>query len=340
MERRVTFFNKGNTPIYLEYELPMIEQPFVEKYRPRHLDDVVGQTKIVGRLKKFVEDATMPHLIFAGPAGTGKTTSALALVRDIQKTNMKHHQTYLELNASDARGIDVIRTVVKEFAKGIVKVDIPFKIIILDEADHMTSAAQQALRRTMENYTHICRMILICNYSNQIILPIQSRCVVFRFSKLEEEDIKKRIKYIAQKENIKLTPNGLEALYSVANGDLRRAVNYLQASSSINNEIQEEIVYKIAGRISPEEIRKMIQTSLDGQLMEAKRILDVLTLEYGLSARNLLSQIHSEVYSMSIEELTKMRIIRILAQIEYRLSRGATEKVQLSALLAKLSLLK
>ena len=132
----------------------------------------------------------------------------------------------------------------------------------------------------------------------------------------------------------------MEALYYVANGDLRRAVNYLQASSSINNEIQEEIVYKIAGRISPEEIRKMIKTALDGKLMEAKRILDVLTLEYGLSARNLLSQMHSEIYDMDIEELTKMRIIRILAQIEYRLSRGATEKVQLSAILAKLSLLK
>ena len=318
----------------------MIEQPFVEKYRPRHLDDVVGQEKIVGRLKKFVEDATMPHLIFAGPAGTGKTTSALALVRDIQKTHMKHHQTYLELNASDARGIDVIRTLVKEFAKSIVTVDIPFKVIILDEADHMTSAAQQALRRTMENYTHICRMILICNYSNQIILPIQSRCVVFRFSKLEEADIKKRITYIAKKEDIKLTPKGLESLYYVANGDLRRAVNYLQASSSIDNEIKEDIVYKIAGRISPEEIRKMITTALEGKLMESKRILDVLTLEYGLSARNLLSQMHSEIYDMDIEELIKMRIIRILAQIEYRLSRGATEKVQLNAILAKISLLK
>jgi replication factor C small subunit len=318
----------------------MIEQPFVEKYRPKHLIDVVGQTKIVGRLQKFVEDATMPHLIFAGPAGTGKTTSALALVRDIQKSKMKHHQTYLELNASDARGIDVIRTTVKEFAKSIVIEDIPFKVIILDEADHMTSAAQQALRRTMENYTHICRMILICNYSNQIILPIQSRCVVFRFGKLGEDDIKKRIEYIANTEKIKLTPSGLEALYYVSNGDLRRAVNYLQASSSINNIIEEEIVYKIAGRISPEDIRKMITIAIEGKLMEAKAILDTLTLEYGLSARNLLSQMHSEIYDMNLEEITKMRIIRIMAQIEYRLSRGATEKVQLNGLLAKISLLK
>ncbi|MBN2156598.1 MAG: replication factor C small subunit [Candidatus Lokiarchaeota archaeon] len=317
----------------------MIEQPFVEKYRPRHLQDVVGQEKIVGRLKKFVADSTMPHLIFAGPAGTGKTTSALALVRDIQRGKMKHHQTYLELNASDARGIDVIRTLVKEFAKTIVIEEIPFKVIILDEADHMTGAAQQALRRTMENYTHICRMILICNYSNQIILPIQSRCVVFRFSKLTEEDIRKRIEYVAEQEKITLTPSGLQALIYVANGDLRRAVNYLQASSSIDNTIQEEIVFKIAGRISPEDIRRMIHTALKGKLMEAKSILDTLTLEHGLSARNLLSQMHTEVYDMELEELIKMRIIRILSQIEYRLSRGATEKVQLNALLAKLCLL-
>ncbi len=317
----------------------MIEQPFVEKYRPRHLEDVVGQAKIVERLKKFVADSTMPHLIFAGPAGTGKTTSALALVRDIQRGKMKHHQTYLELNASDARGIDVIRTLVKEFAKTIVVEDIPFKVIILDEADHMTGAAQQALRRTMENYTHICRMILICNYSNQIILPIQSRCVVFRFSKLTRDDITKRIQYIAKKENIKLTPSGLEALIYVANGDLRRAVNYLQASSSINNTIEEDVVYKIAGRISPEDIRKMIYAALKGKFMESKAILDTLTLEYGLSARNLLSQMHSEIYDMKLDELKKMRIIRILSQIEYRLSQGATEKVQLHALLAKLCLL-
>ncbi|MCP4760135.1 MAG: AAA family ATPase, partial [archaeon] len=142
-----------------------IEQPWVEKYRPRHLNEVVGQEKIITRLKRFVEDKSMPHLILAGPAGTGKTTSALALVRDVFKGKMKHNQTYLELNASDARGIDVVRTMVKDFAKSMISDSIPFKILILDEADNMTSAAQQALRRTMENYTHTCRMILICNYS-------------------------------------------------------------------------------------------------------------------------------------------------------------------------------
>jgi len=150
-------------------------RPWVEKYRPRKLDDIVNQKAIIKRLKQFVIDESMPHLIFAGPAGTGKTTSALAMVRDLYGRKMSINDTHLELNASDARGINVIRTYIKDFAKAKPPFDIPFKILILDEADNMTAPAQQALRRTMEKYTRNCRMILICNYSNKIITPIQSR---------------------------------------------------------------------------------------------------------------------------------------------------------------------
>ncbi|MHA1339123.1 MAG: replication factor C small subunit [Promethearchaeota archaeon] len=318
-----------------------IEQPWVEKYRPRHLDEVVGQTQIVRRLKNFVKDNSMPHLIFAGPAGTGKTTSALALTRDLLKGKMKSNQTYLELNASDARGIDVIRTMVKDFAKGVVPEGIPFKILILDEADNMTSAAQQALRRTMENYTKTCRMILICNYSNKIILPIQSRCAVFRFTPISNEEIKNRILFIAKQEGIKIEDNGLNALIYVSNGDLRRAVNYLQASSTVSTSINEEIVYKITGKINPEEIKKLINTALKGELMKSKEMLDEFMVKHGISARNLISQIHSILYSMdNLDEIMKIKIIRILSQIDFRLSQGATEQIQLNALLSKLYLLK
>jgi replication factor C small subunit len=317
-----------------------IEQPWVEKYRPKHLDQVVGQKKIVERLKKFIEDNSMPHLIFTGPAGTGKTTCALALVRDILKDNMHHNQTYLELNASDARGIDVIRTMVKDFAKGMVPDNVAFKILILDEADNMTAAAQQALRRTMENYTHTCRMILICNYSNKIILPIQSRCAFFRFSTITDDEIKERIQFIAKNENVKLKEDGLKALVYVSTGDLRRAVNYLQACSTITGDITAELVFRITGKIHPSEIQRMVNEAIQGNLMKAKEMLDAFIMDYGLSARNLVSQIHTELYRMeSVDELTKIKIVRILSQIDYRLSQGATEQIQLNALLAKLTLL-
>ncbi|TFG17571.1 MAG: AAA family ATPase, partial [Promethearchaeota archaeon] len=171
-------------------------RPWVEKYRPRVLDQIVNQEGIINRLKQFVKDKSMPHLIFAGPAGTGKTTSALAMVREIYGTKRTRNRTHLELNASDARGINVVRSFIKDFAKSKPPMEIPFKILILDEADNMTSQAQQALRRTMEKYTSNCRMILICNYSNKIIPPIQSRCVIFRFSSLNDDDIKKRVKLV------------------------------------------------------------------------------------------------------------------------------------------------
>jgi replication factor C small subunit len=229
---------------------------------------------------------------------------------------------------------------VKDFAKGMVPDNVPFKILILDEADNMTAPAQQALRRTMENYTHTCRMILICNYSNKIILPIQSRCAFFRFSSITDEEISERIQYIAKNENIKLKEDGLKALIYVSTGDLRRAVNYLQACSTITGDINAELVFKITGKIHPSEIQKMVNEAIQGNLTKAKEMLDAFIMDYGLSARNLVSQIHSELYKMdNIDEITKIKIVRILSQIDFRLSQGATEQIQLNALLAKLTLL-
>ncbi|MFW9936318.1 MAG: replication factor C small subunit [Candidatus Thorarchaeota archaeon] len=311
-------------------------RPWVEKYRPRILDDIVNQKAIIQRLKQFIKDKSMPHLIFAGPAGTGKTTSALAMVRELYGKKMAPNSTYLELNASDARGIDVIRTFIKDFAKAKPPTDIPFKILILDEADNMTAPAQQALRRTMEKYTKNCRMILICNYSNKIIPPIQSRCVVFRFSPLSNDDIKQRIKYVAKEENISIKPDGLNGLVNVSRGDCRRAINYLQSCGTISSNIDQDLVFRVAGEVPSEKIKEILQTALEGKLKFSIKLLNDVNNEFGLSGINIIKNLHREIYSLNISEDLKIDLSKLLAEFEYRLSQGGTEEIQLQALLANI----
>jgi len=314
-------------------------RPWVEKYRPRLLGDVVNQKGIIKRLQQFIKDKSMPHLIFAGPAGTGKTTSALAMVRGLYGRKMAINTTFLELNASDARGINVIRTYIKDFAKAKPPSDIPFKTLILDEADNMTAPAQQALRRTMEKYTKNCRMVLICNYSNKIIPPIQSRCVVFRFSSLNKEDIKERVKFVANQEQISLTPDGLIALVDVSKGDCRRAINYLQSCGTISKKIDQDIVFRVAGEVPSDKIREILKTAIEGQLQFSLKLLNDIIREYGLSGINIIKNIHREIYDLQISEDLKIELSKLLAESEYRLSQGGTEEIQLQALLANIVML-
>ena len=307
---------------------------WAEKYRPKTLDGMVDQKEIVERLRSFVKSRNVPHCIFAGPPGTGKTTAALCLARDLYGDAYRGH--IMELNASDERGINVVRETVKTFARVRSIGEIPFKIMVLDESDNMTSDAQQALRRTMERYTETCRFILIANYSGKIIEPIQSRCAPFRFTYLPRKDHDQHLRLIAEKENLNLLDDGLDAIFEVCSGDLRRAINTLQATASLNRPIDAKVIYSIAGRAHPADVRKMIETAMGGNFLEARKQLRDMIQKYGVAGSDIIRQIHTEIFRSTVPEPWKLKLADIAGEIDYRLVEGADEEVQLSALLARL----
>ncbi len=311
---------------------------WAEKYRPKSLKEIVNQEEVVRRLMKFVEEKNMPHLLFAGPPGTGKTTAALALAHDLYGEDWRRY--VLELNASDERGIDVIRTKVKEFARSRVPGHVPFKIVLLDEADNMTADAQQALRRLMEMYVETTRFILIANYPSKIIEPIQSRCAVFRFTPLRKEDVIARLKWIADCEKVNYDEEAFDVIYELSEGDMRKAINILQAAAALGK-VTVSTVYKVVGLAHPKEIREMIQLALNGKFLEARDKLRKLMIEYGLSGIDVIKQIHREVFSpeLKLPEDLRVLIADYAGEIQFRLVEGADDEIQLNAFLARLALL-
>lgn len=306
---------------------------WIEKHRPEKVSDVAGQTETVKMLEGFIRTGEMPHLIFAGPPGVGKTTMALCLAHEMLGENWKTH--LLELNASNDRGIDIIKNDVKEFARNGSITEGKFKIIFFDEADQLTPEAQAALRRTMEIYYRNVRFIFSCNYSSGIIAPIQSRCVVTRFRRLTKDEMIKALQKIASKENMEVERKVLEAVYENAEGDMRKATNILQSLSFIKNPAEKD-VYDIAGTVEDKVVVPLLSNIRHGNFDEASRISTELLVDSGFSAIDIIKALHKTIGREQISPIIRRESFIVLADAEYRMSQGGSDNIQLDYLVARL----
>lgn len=312
---------------------------WTEKYRPQNLGEIIGQENVIKRLKQFVNNQNVPHLLFAGPAGVGKTTCALAIAKEMYGEGWSSN--FFELNASDERGINVIRGKIKDFARTMPLGEAPFKLIMLDESDALTKEAQQALRRLMEKYTRTCRFVLSCNYSSKIIDPIQSRCAVFRFKPVGKDNVIKYLERIADKEGLKTTPKALEAVYEASEGDMRRATNLLQSCAAAGQEeIGEKLVYEVASYAEPAEVKEVVEHALKGDLIKARNLLFDTMLRYGLSGLDTIKQLQKTILQLEIPVEERAAAVRQVAECEFRIVEGSDPYIQLEALLAGLMLKK
>lgn len=307
---------------------------WIEKYRPRNLSEVAGQEDVVERLQSYAATKSLPHLLFTGTAGVGKTTCAVALAREMFGDTWS--MNFRELNASDERGIDVVRNQIKQFARTSPLGDATFKILFLDEADALTQDAQAALRRTMENYAETCRFILSCNYSSKIIDPIQSRCAIYRFKPLSDAAIRTEMQRIAQAEGITIDDAAYSAISYVALGDMRKAINALQGAAIVSEVVTAENIFAITSNAKPEEISSLLSLSLDGDFETAERMLHGLMYDKGIAPNELLNQLFREISgSTTLDRRLKADLIDAVGETDFRLSEGADADIQMDALIAK-----
>ncbi|MEK6925846.1 MAG: replication factor C small subunit [Nanoarchaeota archaeon] len=310
----------------------MTSEIWTEKYRPAKFLDIVGQSDIVKRVESLTNSLNIPHLLFAGPAGTGKSTMALIVVKTLFKENW--HENYLELNASDERGINVVREKVKNFARTKSIGNVSFKVIFLDEADALTPEAQQALRRTMENYSGTCRFILSCNYSSKIIDPIQSRCAIFRFKLIEQKEIGKYLARISEGEKLTITPEAMELMYEGSEGDCRKATNILQSTAAISPMINHELVSTILSNAKPKDIKIVLDYALSGDFQKSReKLLDVM-LKESISGQDVIKAVQKEIWNLPVEPDLKVRLTEKTGEIEFRIVEGSDPFIQLQSLLA------
>lgn len=314
-----------------------INEIWTEKYRPRNISEIVGQEHIKPKLAAFLRTKSLPHCLFAGSHGVGKTTAAIAIARELYGNQW--HGNFLELNASDERGIDVIRIKVKDFAR-TVPFGVPFKIIYLDEADALTTDAQHALRRTMEKYSSTVRFIFSCNYSSKIIPPIQSRTAVFRFSGLKNEEILQSLKHICSCENIKVDDEAYDSIIYASEGDMRKAVNILQTCAVSEKEITKKSVFSATNMADPESVKKLLELSLAGNFLAAKTQLEDLLFMNGLSGEDIMKELHSQLFRLDIPDRKKITIVERMGEYEFRMTEGSNPRIQLLAFIANIALLR
>lgn len=316
-----------------------LSQLWTEKYRPHTLAEMAGQGYIVQRLEAFVKAGSIPHLLFAGPAGTGKTTASICIARELFGENWR--SDFMETNASDERGIDIIRTKIKDFAR-TKPLSGKFKIIFLDECDALTRDAQQALRRTMESYTEVCRFVLSCNYSSKIIEPIQSRCTVFRFAPLPPETVEKVVKRIIEAEGLQIEDKAATAVVELAEGDLRKSTNLLQSAAAIAGDgkrVTSDMLYNVASQAKPEDMKHVLETALKGDYLRAREQMLSLMVDKGLSGEDVVKAFHSLIPGLGIDDKMKAFLLDKVGEYEFRIVEGANDHIQVSALLAQLSYL-
>ena len=304
--------------------------PWVEKYRPQRLEDLVAHEDIIGIITNLIDNDNLPHLLLYGPPGTGKTSTIVAAAKRMY--GKSYSSMTLELNASDARGIDVVRNEIKEFAGTKQLFNKGIKLIILDEADAMTSDAQFALRRVIEKYTKNARFCLICNYVSKIIPALQSRCTRFRFAPLSQGQIQSRLEEVARSENVSLTPDGLQAVLRLSGGDMRRVLNLLQSTAMSHTEVNETNVYSTSGAPLPEDVNKILQWLLNETMGNAFTNISQMCAEKGYALTDILQELAAKLTTMKLDAAPLAKLLNGMSNVEHRLASGTDEKIQTASL--------
>lgn len=307
--------------------------PWIEKYRPKKLDDLISHKDIINTISKFVKEDRLPHLLFYGPPGTGKTSTILAVARQIYSPK-EFGSMVLELNASDDRGIGIVRENILSFASTRTIFKSGFKLVILDEADAMTRDAQNALRRVIEKFTENTRFCIICNYLSKIIPALQSRCTRFRFGPLSKDQMIPRLKHVIEQESVDVTSDGMNAIVTLACGDMRRSLNILQSASMAFDKVTEDNVYICVGHPLRKDIENIIQWLLNTNFNEAYNNILKLKTAKGLALQDILTEVHLYVHRIDFPIHVRIHLLEKMAETEFRLMSGTNERIQLSSLVS------